>query len=90
MYLLNISLQYLELSAQFAKDIREEELGGEDGMNGDLPVYYPALMGCRSVESYEWLNRIEEGTYGVVHRGRDKRTGRLTIETFGISFCNQT
>ena len=41
-----------------------------------LPLYLPALMGCRSVESYEWLNRIEEGTYGVVFRAKDKRTGQ--------------
>ena len=42
----------------------------------ELPLYLPALMGCRSVESYEWLNRIEEGTYGVVFRAKDKRTGQ--------------
>ena len=41
----------------------------------ELPVYYPATMGCRNVENYEWLNRIEEGTYGVVYRAKDKRTG---------------
>ena len=41
-----------------------------------LPCYLPGLMGCRNVECYEWLNRIEEGTYGVVHRAKDKKTGR--------------
>ena len=40
-----------------------------------LPCYLPGLMGCRNVECYEWLNRIEEGTYGVVHRAKDKKTG---------------
>ena len=40
-----------------------------------LPKYLPALMGCRSVENYEWLNKIEEGTYGVVFRAKDKKTG---------------
>ena len=44
-----------------------------------LPPYYPALYGCRSVEQYEWLNRIEEGTYGVVYRARDKRSGRSLL-----------
>lgn len=43
----------------------------------NLPPYYPALYGCRNVEEYEWLNRIEEGTYGVVYRAKDKRTGKL-------------
>lgn len=41
------------------------------------PVYYPALQGCRSVENYECLNRIDEGTYGVVYRARDLATGEL-------------
>lgn len=39
-------------------------------------LYLPALMGCRSVECYHWLNRIEEGTYGVVYRAKDIRTGK--------------
>ena len=56
------------------KDLEEEE-AESDGDSCDLPCYYPALMGCRNVECYEWLNRIEEGAYGVVHRGKDKRTG---------------
>ena len=45
----------------------------------DLPCYYPALMGCRSVENYEWLNRIEEGTYGVVYRAKDRRSGNPLV-----------
>ena len=28
----------------------------------------------RNVEHFEWLNKIDEGTYGVVYRARDKRT----------------
>lgn len=39
-----------------------------------LPNYYPAIQGCRSVEEFQCLNRIEEGTYGVVYRARDKKT----------------
>ncbi|BET00452.1 Cell division cycle [Nesidiocoris tenuis] len=39
-----------------------------------LPAYLPAIQGCRSVEEFQCLNRIEEGTYGVVYRARDKRT----------------
>jgi len=39
-----------------------------------LPNYYPAIMGCRSVDEFECLNRIEEGTYGVVYRAREKCT----------------
>ena len=40
------------------------------------PTYYPAIMGCRDVKEFQWLNKIEEGTYGVVYRARDNRTGR--------------
>lgn len=32
---------------------------------------------CRRVEGFERLNRIDEGTYGVVYRARDKRSGRV-------------
>ena len=42
----------------------------------DLPPYFPAIQGCRSVEEFTCLNRIEEGTYGVVYRARDKKKGR--------------
>ncbi|VDN15554.1 unnamed protein product, partial [Dibothriocephalus latus] len=33
--------------------------------------------GCRSVDEFECLNRIEEGTYGVVYRARDKKTSEI-------------
>ncbi|XP_037782696.1 cyclin-dependent kinase 11B-like isoform X3 [Penaeus monodon] len=42
-----------------------------------LPSYYPAIMGCRSVDEFECLNRIEEGTYGVVYRAREKATNQI-------------
>ena len=35
------------------------------------------LKGCRSVDEYEKLNKINEGTYGVVYRARDKKTGEV-------------
>jgi cell division cycle 2-like protein len=38
---------------------------------------HPVLTGCRSVENYEKLNRISEGTYGVVYRARDRLTGEI-------------
>ncbi|CAG8570830.1 430_t:CDS:2 [Paraglomus brasilianum] len=37
----------------------------------------PILAGCRSVDNYEKLNRIEEGAYGVVYRARDRATGEI-------------
>jgi len=38
-----------------------------------LPPYYPAIQGCRNVEEFQCLNRIEEGTFGVVYRALDKK-----------------
>ncbi|KAL4854151.1 Cyclin-dependent kinase G-2 [Chlorella vulgaris] len=35
------------------------------------------LEECRSVDCYEKLNRISEGTYGVVYRARDRETGEI-------------
>ncbi|XP_038884699.1 cyclin-dependent kinase G-2 isoform X3 [Benincasa hispida] len=35
------------------------------------------LQGCRSVDEFERLNKIDEGTYGVVFRARDKNTGEI-------------
>jgi len=35
------------------------------------------LASCRSVNEFEKLNHIDEGTYGVVFRARDKRSGEV-------------
>nr|CAB3229373.1 cyclin-dependent kinase 11B-like [Phallusia mammillata] len=42
-----------------------------------LPFYFPAIQGCRSVDEFSCLNRIEEGTYGVVYRAKDKTKGTV-------------
>eukprot|EP00049_Salpingoeca_infusionum_P027718 m.33901 g.33901 ORF g.33901 m.33901 type:complete len:366 (-) comp9693_c0_seq2:318-1415(-) len=39
--------------------------------------YYPAESGCRHIDVYEKLNRIDEGTFGVVFRVKDKGTGEV-------------
>lgn len=46
-------------------------------MADELPIYLPAIQGCRSVEEFHCLNRIEEGTFGVVYRARDKKTNEI-------------
>lgn len=38
---------------------------------------HPPICPSRSVYSYERLNQIEEGSYGVVFRARDKQTGDI-------------
>ncbi|KAI1296875.1 Cyclin-dependent kinase 11B [Halotydeus destructor] len=49
----------------------------EDEQVDDLLSYFPAIQGCRSVEEFNCLNRVEEGTYGVVYRAMDKTTGEV-------------
>ncbi|XWS37135.1 hypothetical protein CRYUN_Cryun19dG0017500 [Craigia yunnanensis] len=49
----------------------------------DLDIEEPAgrsmnmLLGCRNVFEYEKLNKISEGTYGIVYRAKDKKTGEI-------------
>ncbi|KAI0079611.1 Pkinase-domain-containing protein [Panus rudis PR-1116 ss-1] len=40
-------------------------------------THHPPLTPSRSVYCYERLNSIEEGSYGVVFRARDKQTGDI-------------
>lgn len=42
-----------------------------------LPPYYPAIQGCRNVEEFHCLNRINEGTYGVVYRAVDLKLSKF-------------
>ena len=42
-----------------------------------LRTRHPPIQPSRSVYSYERLNQIEEGSYGVVFRARDKQTGDI-------------
>lgn len=65
-------------------ELKEEENDKDENeettivkLDEDLPPYYPAIQGCRSVEEFQCLNRIEEGTYGVVYRAKDKRTEEI-------------
>ncbi|PVZ96478.1 hypothetical protein BB558_007639 [Smittium angustum] len=44
----------------------------------DLEDNITIISSCRSVDKcYEKLNRIEEGTYGIVYRARDIQTGEI-------------
>ncbi|KAL7538393.1 hypothetical protein ACHAWF_006075 [Thalassiosira exigua] len=44
----------------------------------DFRLHNPLLHGCRSVyDSYDRLSHLDEGTYGVVWKGRDKSTGEI-------------
>ncbi|KAI8971470.1 kinase-like domain-containing protein, partial [Mycotypha africana] len=45
--------------------------------NASAAKLYPYLRECRHVDCFEKLNHIEEGSYGVVFRARDKETGEI-------------
>lgn len=80
-----------DMKANLHKSIAEERLIDEkrkslrdghstpprDEKGVPLPNYFPGIQGCRSVEEFQCLNRIEEGTYGVVYRAKDKRTNEI-------------
>lgn len=40
-------------------------------------TWHPTIQSSRSVYCYERLNQIEEGSYGVVFRAKDKQTGDI-------------
>lgn len=61
--------------------------------NVPFDFYYPAIQGCRQVDdSYKFLNRVAEGTYGIVFRAVDKKSGdicalkRLKMEKEKLGF----
>lgn len=60
-----------------AEELAAEAAALEAAKEALLPSYFPGVQGCRSVEEFQCLNRIEEGTYGVVYRARDKRTEEI-------------
>ncbi|CAD6192481.1 unnamed protein product [Caenorhabditis auriculariae] len=49
----------------------------QNRLRSQLPVFYPGFMGCRNVAEYECVNRVEEGTFGVVYRAKNKRTDEI-------------
>lgn len=55
-----------------------------DHYNGRTPIpvqtpqrNFNMLQGCRDIEEFERLNKINEGSYGVVFKARDKSTGEI-------------
>ncbi|KAI7749265.1 hypothetical protein M8C21_030909 [Ambrosia artemisiifolia] len=79
---------YMEIDDENKKggtDLRESESGSENGevSPGTPEPLVPSqrsvnmLQGCRSVDEFERLNKIDEGTYGVVYRAKDRKTGEI-------------
>jgi cell division cycle 2-like protein len=64
------------------EEIQQPELDSDMEAPAHVPVGPPhraidMLKGCRSVDEFERLNKIDEGTYGVVFRARNKQTGEI-------------
>jgi cell division cycle 2-like protein len=64
-------------SAGDLEALKDEVVEVGRDVRDDLPPYLPSIYGCRSVEEFQCLNRIEEGTYGVVYRARDKKSNEI-------------
>uniref|UniRef100_A0A8R1TKD2 cyclin-dependent kinase n=1 Tax=Onchocerca volvulus TaxID=6282 RepID=A0A8R1TKD2_ONCVO len=66
--------QMANLSPETRNRLEEEQ---QKRLITKLPVYYPGISGCRNVAEFECLNRIEEGTFGVVYRAKEKKTDEI-------------
>ncbi|KAL9434037.1 hypothetical protein AB3S75_028801 [Citrus x aurantiifolia] len=72
----------LEDNNVMAIDKTLDEDTGVDQLEDEEPVVsvqrsMNMLQGCRSVFEFEKLNKISEGTYGIVYRARDKKSGEI-------------
>ena len=43
------------------------------------------IQGCRHVDEYEILNRIEEGSYGIVYKAQERKTSNF-LDIFSKNF----
>lgn len=63
------------------RKILEEEEKAEERNIDACRLYLmgntPELKSCNSIDDYEILEKIEEGSYGIVYRGLDKSTNTL-------------
>ncbi|KAK1415817.1 hypothetical protein QVD17_31605 [Tagetes erecta] len=80
--------EFMEMEDEHEKDgadlsLSESDSENRDGSQGAPEAGGPPqrsvnmLQGCRSVDEFERLNKIDEGTYGVVYRAKDKKTGEI-------------
>lgn len=69
-----------------AHDRRHLEKVSTGSVAPTLPLHSPLLQGCRSVyDTYEQIERLSEGTYGVVWKARDLATNE-TVALKQIKF----
>ena len=75
----NGTLAYPEVSYSTEEDGGNKDNAEPETLSHAQPFKRGVSMmrECRCVDRYEKLNRISEGTYGVVYRGKDKETGTI-------------
>lgn len=56
---------------KFKENIHQKQLVAK------LPTFYPGISGCRSVDEFMILNKIEEGTFGVTYRALELGTDEI-------------
>ncbi|CAO2818086.1 unnamed protein product [Amaranthus hypochondriacus] len=65
----------MEVDASDGEDCAASDDGGEPGVSGR--GNRNMLQGCRSVFKYKKLNKISEGSYGIVYKARDEESGEI-------------
>jgi len=53
------------------------EIGQKRTKPEEEEVRVPLLQGCRSIDCYQYLNKIDEGSYGIVYRAKDIKTEEI-------------
>jgi cell division cycle 2-like protein len=70
-------------SSCVVNDVEANNQEGEDKLESTIATttssttYSPLLYGCRSVENYQRLNFIDQGTYGIVFKAQCRQTGKV-------------
>ena len=49
----------------------------EKEINENQPIIQDCILPCRSVNIYEKIARLNEGSYGVVYKARNTQTGEI-------------
>ncbi|RZC56947.1 hypothetical protein C5167_015810 [Papaver somniferum] len=70
-----VNTDFVDINKDGSADYSDTDSDGEICRGKRIKKNINMLEGCRSVHEFERLNRIGEGTYGVVFRARDKKTG---------------
>ena len=73
----SIEMSVVSDSADKAEALRSSSPLLTEQTETTIAVYNPLFQGCRSVEEYQRLDYIDQGTYGAVFKARCRNTGEL-------------